>query len=704
MSCWEILGIAATNDKREIKRAYARLIKLNNPEDKPKEFQEIREACDQALMIADYGGFDDFVEDADQESDSPDALSQRESLVSTQEDDEASKVALEPTPDLPEKDQILNRQIEAIDAALNKLVPLLQRDEVLAIVHCRTTLNDEFFQALDARYEFEGRLLVTLLESNLFPFAFLKYLADEFQWDININRPEQMVTSHFDDDSRFNGAFYAVAHRYIEALIRRALLVNVQSSHSWLAPERFDQLDALLFTEGREQELPEYCKDKQNRELIEAAFAFLIKGQYVTEYSSFVPHKTQQWLLDQQIIRPIPVERSVVNQAQYTEEKPFRFPFWLACVIGFAVVRVFLSVVNDSHSDRSTSYKPAPAYDSSTGYTSPRDMAGRAIQLERGAESGSKEAQYYLSLEYLYGGIVFQRDVEKGLMWLRRSADQDYAPAKEKLGIFYYRGVFVEQDYQLAIPLLVAAANQNRADAMFWLAISYEQGNGVKQDADRAREYFASAIELGSTEALRTKGLRMLYAQGKEKDVVKGAQYLQIAIDKGDQDAAYLLAREYLSGKLLPVNYERAFKLLEPLASKDIPLAQFWVSELYDKGLGVPKNTARAKQLLDSAKLRQSPYATNEFAWQLATQFNKELRNGGLAVMLMEDLLIDPKNNTVERIDTLAAAYAEVGDFDKAIPTQQRAIDLLPPSVTSNQRRRFEDRLEFYRKGQALTE
>jgi tetratricopeptide (TPR) repeat protein len=120
--------------------------------------------------------------------------------------------------------------------------------------------------------------------------------------------------------------------------------------------------------------------------------------------------------------------------------------------------------------------------------------------------------------------------------------------------------------------------------------------------------------------------------------------------------------------------------------------------------LGVPKNPARAKQLLTEAQLHRSAFETNEFAWQLATQFNKEIRNGALAVTLMENLLVDPKNNTVEAIDTLAAAYAEVGDFDKAISTQQRAIDQLPPSLIVAQRRRFEDRLKHYQKGESLTE
>lgn len=51
-SCWTTLGIAPTPDEREIKRAYAKLLKHIRPEEQPREFQQLREAFDQALWEA----------------------------------------------------------------------------------------------------------------------------------------------------------------------------------------------------------------------------------------------------------------------------------------------------------------------------------------------------------------------------------------------------------------------------------------------------------------------------------------------------------------------------------------------------------------------------------------------------------------------------------------------------------------------------
>lgn len=49
MNAWEILGIQPTSDKKEIKKAYARLLKQYHPEENPEEFKQIQAAYQQCL-------------------------------------------------------------------------------------------------------------------------------------------------------------------------------------------------------------------------------------------------------------------------------------------------------------------------------------------------------------------------------------------------------------------------------------------------------------------------------------------------------------------------------------------------------------------------------------------------------------------------------------------------------------------------------
>ena len=49
MNCWKVLGIEPTKDKKEIKKAYARLLKQYHPEENPEEFKQIQAAYQQCL-------------------------------------------------------------------------------------------------------------------------------------------------------------------------------------------------------------------------------------------------------------------------------------------------------------------------------------------------------------------------------------------------------------------------------------------------------------------------------------------------------------------------------------------------------------------------------------------------------------------------------------------------------------------------------
>lgn len=696
MDCWQKLGIAATADKREIKRAYAKLIKQNNPEDNPNEFQAIREAYDQALMIADYM----------QRDEEQDAKSPQDPLPSAAPGAQVRPAMEEPAHALREKDKVRGAQLEAIDVALAKLVPLLQQDESTAIAFCESTLKDEFYQALDVRYEFEGRLLVTLVRNDLFQFAFVEYLAHEFNWGIDIYRKGEMVVGHFDNDVRFSGAFYAVAHRYLLELVKLALKVHLQSPHQNFASTEAEQLEVLLFSEGRELELAEYCNAKRHRALIEAAYVFLTTNQFITRQSSFVPWKTLQWLIEHKIVRPVEAAKPRTSQPQKEEKQEAKISYWMVWLAIVFGIRLIASIVDDFDSNRQSPPQLTPSKSTSSSgnadiYAFPREKMDRIMKLQRDAEANDPEAQYTLAQEFLRGGdSALTKDTKRALNWLKRAAEQEYAPARETLGILYYTGEAGVQDYKIAVDMLTWAADHGRGDATFWLARAFDEGKAVERNAGKARKLLDRASELGSADAMRIKGMNIIYGRDPERNPVKGEELLKKSADMGNLNAAYQLAQEYLSGEHLELNYEQARKWLDFLSARRILIANFLLSQLYEKGLGVPQDSAQSKRLL--AMDHVSPKVVNEFAWQLVTHPNKQLRNGDLAVQLMEPLLANPKTSDAVKLDTLAAAYAETGQFDQAVRMQQRALNELPADASASERSDFAAHLKLYQNNKTL--
>jgi protein O-mannosyl-transferase len=88
--------------------------------------------------------------------------------------------------------------------------------------------------------------------------------------------------------------------------------------------------------------------------------------------------------------------------------------------------------------------------------------------------------------------------------------------------------------------------------------------------------------------------------------------------------------------------------------------------------------------------------ALNNLAWVLATYSTDAVRDGKRAVELAEKASALPGGAVPIVLRTLAAAYAEAGDFPKAIDTAQRAIDLATAQNNPSLRATLRHEIELY--------
>jgi tetratricopeptide (TPR) repeat protein len=92
--------------------------------------------------------------------------------------------------------------------------------------------------------------------------------------------------------------------------------------------------------------------------------------------------------------------------------------------------------------------------------------------------------------------------------------------------------------------------------------------------------------------------------------------------------------------------------------------------------------------------------AYNNKAWLLATCADQRLRDGGQAVWLAQKA-VELKPDVVS-LDTLAAAYAAVGNFDAAVDTQKKAIQKLLLADRSSEVPKYMPHLNAYKSKRAL--
>jgi uncharacterized protein len=190
------------------------------------------------------------------------------------------------------------------------------------------------------------------------------------------------------------------------------------------------------------------------------------------------------------------------------------------------------------------------------------------------AESGDREAQYWVGQVYGAGRLV-PENYAVSCDWMRRSAEQGFAPAQELMGRMY---LGANGDYGKADMWLRRAAEQGNAEAQFSLGAAYEQGRMGASDYREAFKWLLKAAEQGHADAQFTLG--QMYEAGEfvsQNYVLAAKWYRKAAEHFPDLGAAgegrNNLGLLYLTGSGVPRNYILAYMWFA-LASMDTNLKE----------------------------------------------------------------------------------------------------------------------------------
>jgi tetratricopeptide (TPR) repeat protein len=113
-------------------------------------------------------------------------------------------------------------------------------------------------------------------------------------------------------------------------------------------------------------------------------------------------------------------------------------------------------------------------------------------------------------------------------------------------------------------------------------------------------------------------------------------------------------------------------------------------------GQGVPKDERAAIGWYRKAAEGGEIPAFQLLAWLLATSRNAEIRDATNAVIFAEKAVAATHRNSPIELDVLAAAYAEAGQFDKAVSAEREAIALQQAEATKSD---YRTRLKLFEDG-----
>lgn len=187
---------------------------------------------------------------------------------------------------------------------------------------------------------------------------------------------------------------------------------------------------------------------------------------------------------------------------------------------------------------------------------------------------------------------------------------------------------------------LISMAEKGNYKAQFKLGQMYlDGGDLVEKDEAKGVELIMKAAEPGDPHIHWYLGIMYQYGKGVTQDYAKAVEWYKKSAEQGYNLGQFRLATMYRDGMGVAKDETKAVEWFQKAAEQGNSYAQFWLAVMYSKGLGVAKDSSKAEEWYKKAEK-------------------------GI--------------NVVDTYNELAYWYANKGDYDEAIATIDKAIQLKP--------------------------
>jgi tetratricopeptide (TPR) repeat protein len=278
--------------------------------------------------------------------------------------------------------------------------------------------------------------------------------------------------------------------------------------------------------------------------------------------------------------------------------------------------------------------------------------------------------------------------MKEALADLAEAARKDPGRYRILLGNFLYRTGRVRES--IAEFDEVLRANPDDADAYNFRGIAWFSSN----EFDRAIADYTEAIRLdpGAPFFYSNRG----YSRRKAGDLDGAVKDFDKALSLDPSHDHALKGRAIAHARRGDAAAAQAdLRRLRQAASEEAPAFGADVKLLLGDAAGAFSDLGEALR-----KAPNDPFRHNGIAWRRATFPDDRARDGAEAVRHATEACRLSGGRFPTFLDTLAAAYAESGDFARAVAAEQAALRI----VSEDERAGYEARLEHYRAGKPFRE